>query len=165
MKFLALDFETANDYRNSACAIGLVLVENLKIISKAYHLIQPPQKWFKFTYIHGITWDQVKDEPAFDTVWKRIKPFWKGIDFATAHNASFDSSVLSACCQHYGIIKPEINFRCTMWASRKMWNIHPTDLSNVCKHFKIELNHHEALSDATACAKIMINAIKDGYAI
>ena len=34
MNFLALDFETANYYRDSACALGLVRVENDKIVDR-----------------------------------------------------------------------------------------------------------------------------------
>ena len=30
--FAALDFETANQYRSSVCSIGLVFVENNKIV-------------------------------------------------------------------------------------------------------------------------------------
>ena len=35
MNFLALDFETANYYRDSACALGLARVENDKIVERA----------------------------------------------------------------------------------------------------------------------------------
>jgi DNA polymerase III epsilon subunit-like protein len=38
------------------------------------------------------------------------------------------------------------------------WGIYPTKLSNVCERLAIELNRHEALSDAMARAKIMIAA-------
>jgi len=34
MNFLALDFETANYYRDSACALGLVRVEDDKIVEQ-----------------------------------------------------------------------------------------------------------------------------------
>jgi DNA polymerase-3 subunit epsilon len=165
MKFLAVDFETANYYRNSACAIGLVLVENNKIIDQCSHLIRPPQNWFIFTDIHGLSWNDVKNEPTFDIVWDRIKSYFEGIDFAAAHNASFDSGVLAACCEYYSLAKPKIDFRCTVQIARRMWKIYPTKLPNVCSHFNIPLNHHEALSDTLACAKIMMQAINDGFQI
>ena len=98
MNFLELDFETANYYRDSACALGLVRVENDKIVDRASFLIRPPYKYFVFTYIHGITWEDVKNEPTFEQHWKSIKPFFEEIDFAVAHNAIFDSNVLRACC-------------------------------------------------------------------
>lgn len=39
--FVAIDFETANPSRGSACAIGLVKVEKGKIVAKEVRLIDP----------------------------------------------------------------------------------------------------------------------------
>lgn len=155
-KFLAIDFETANQYRNSACSLGLVRVENNKIVHKSVHLIRPPSKEFLFTYIHGLSWNDVKNAPPFDVVWSQIKPLFEGVDFLAAHNATFDSSVLKACCATHNIQPPSLPFTCTMAVARKTWNLYPTKLSDVCRYLEIELNHHEALSDAHACAQIII---------
>ncbi len=161
--FLAIDFETANYYRDSACAVGLVLVQNNKIISKESFLIKPPSNWFVFTDLHGITWNDVKDKPTFKELWPTIKKYFRGIDFITAHNASFDRSVLNKCCDRYGLKPPAKPFLCTMQISRSFWGFEYYGLSDVCDYLKIPLNHHEALSDAVACAKIMIKTIKRGY--
>lgn len=155
-KFLAIDFETANQYRNSACSIGLVRVENNQIVHKSVHLIRPPYKLFTFTYIHGLSWNDVRTAPLFDEVWTEIKPYFEGVDFLAAHNATFDASVLKACCGTYDIQVPSLPFTCTMAVARKTWNLYPTKLSDVCRHLEIQLNHHEALSDAHACAQIII---------
>jgi DNA polymerase-3 subunit epsilon len=160
MNFLALDFETANYYRDSACALGLVRIENNEIVDRASFLIRPPYKYFVFTYIHGITWEDVEDEPTFEQHWKSIKPFFEGIDFAVAHNASFDSNVLRACCERHKIIVPKVDFRCTMKLSRQVFNLYPTNLPAVCNKFNINLQHHNALSDTLACAKIMMEILK-----
>ena len=161
MKFLAIDFETANTNRDSACAVAFVIVEDHKIIHKAEHLIRPPTKWFKFTDVHGITWEDVKHEMTFEEQWDIYEKYLDGIEFAAAHNAPFDRSVLQTCCKSYNIKVPEIEFRCTMQLSRDRWGIHPTTLADVCKEFKIPLKHHNAMSDALACAKIMIKAMKE----
>ncbi|NOT79312.1 MAG: 3'-5' exonuclease [Bacteriovoracaceae bacterium] len=155
-KFLAIDFETANYSRESACSIGIVRVENNKIVHKAVHLIKPPSREFIFTYIHGISWSDVKNAPTFKEVWKDIAPYFEGIDFLAAHNAKFDASVLKSCCSVYGITPPSVAIVCSMEIARKTWNLYPTKLSDVCSHLKIKLNHHEALSDAHACAQIVI---------
>jgi DNA polymerase-3 subunit epsilon len=42
--------------------------------------------------------------------------------------------------------------------ARKKWKLYPTKLPDVCRYLDIPLNHHEALSDAMACAKIVIAA-------
>lgn len=160
MKFLAIDFESANYYSDSACAIGLVRVENNTIVEKQTHLIRPPQTWFSFTDVHGITWKDVQNKPLFSEVWPKIKPMFDGVDFLVAHNSSFDEGVLRACCNTYGIEYPEIPFRCTVQISRRLWNIRPTKLNNVCDYFGIPLKHHNAASDTEACAEIMIRALQ-----
>ena len=160
MNFLALDFETANYYQDSACALGLVRVENDKIVVQESFLIRPPYRYFVFTYIHGIAWEDVQDKPSFAEHWNSIKPFFEGVDFAVAHNAGFDKNVLRACCNRHGIVIPDVDFKCTMKLSRKVFNLYPTNLPAVCRNFNIELQHHDALSDTLACARIMIEIIK-----
>lgn len=161
MKFLAIDFETANYERDSACAVGLALVENGIIIKKEALLIRPPSRWFVFTDIHGITWEDVERERTFGQHWKKIRPFFNKIDFAVAHSASFDAGVLRACCDLHDIETPDVEFRCTVRLSRQVWGIRPTTLPDVCRKLKIPLKHHDAMSDTLACAKIMIEVLKE----
>ncbi len=163
--FTAIDFETANYYRDSACAIGLVRVEDSKIVSKDFFLIRPPSSWFVFTDLHGISWEDVKDAPTFEELWPIIKKYFRGVGFIAAHNDSFDKSVLLKCCERYGINPPRKPFHCTMQISRNFWGFEYYSLEDVCDYFGIPLNHHEALSDALACAKIMIKTLKRGYLI
>ncbi len=160
MNFLAIDFETADYQPDSACAVGLVRVESGRIIKTQSHLIRPPRRHIHFTYVHGITWEDVEDQPTFAGVWQEIEPLLEGIDFLVAHNASFDKGVLEACCYKAGIEMPPIPFKCTMKLARQVWNLRPTNLPAVCRHFRIPLNHHDATSDSEACAKIMIEVLK-----
>jgi DNA polymerase-3 subunit epsilon len=159
MTFVALDFETADYGRDSACALGLARVDNGLIVDRAYHLIRPPRRTFVFTYIHGITWEDVRSAPTFGEIWPAISPFLRGAEFLVAHNASFDRGVLGACCRAAGIEPPAIPFQCTMRLSRRLWGIQPTTLPAVCRHFAIPLDHHNAASDTEACARIMIHAL------
>jgi len=78
-----------------------------------------------------------------------------------AHNASFDSSVLEACCEAARIRPPELGFHCTMRLSRQIWGIHPTRPPDVCRSLNLPLDHHDPLSDARACAYIVIKAIRE----
>ena len=156
--FVALDFETADNSPDSACALGLVRVENHRIVQRTYSLIKPPRQKFIFTYIHGITWEDVANQPTFGELWPTYSPMLEGIDFLAAHNASFDRSVLHRCCAAAGLEPPEIPFRCTVQLARRTWNIRPTKLNNVCDHLGITLKHHFAASDAEACALIVIAA-------
>jgi len=158
LNFVAIDFETANYRSDSACAVGLVKVADGKIVDTAVHLIRPPTQAFAFTPIHGLTWSDVAEADDFGQLWPRLEPFLDGAEFFAAHNASFDRRVLHACCETYGIVAPSLAFRCTVQIARRAWNIRPTKLSDVCRELAIALNHHEALSDAMACAQIVLAA-------
>ncbi|WP_169567390.1 3'-5' exonuclease [Sneathiella limimaris] len=162
-KFLAIDFETANYGADSACAIGLVRVENGAIVEEVSRLIQPPSPEFFFTHIHGLTFEDVALEPLFDGVWPDIEYLFQDVDFLSAHNSGFDKKVLNACCETFNIPPPEPEFVCTVKLARSMWNVRPTKLPNVAHFLNLELNHHDALSDSRACANIVIAAEKDGW--
>jgi len=161
MKFCAIDFETADYEPDSACAVGLVRVEEGTIVQREYYLIKPPRRNFFFSYLHGIQWEHVRHKPTFAKVWPRMERMMNGVDFLVAHNARFDRGVLHACCQRYNIEVPDIPFRCTMLTARKLWRLYPTNLPAVCRHFGIPLDHHNAASDTEACAQIMIMALDE----
>jgi DNA polymerase-3 subunit epsilon len=173
MKFCAIDFETADQGRDSACAVGLVRVEDGVVVRSAVQLLRPfrfeggdlfnpmPAS-FEFTRIHKITPAMVADMPTFTQAWPKLSELVKGVDFLAAHNAPFDSGVLAACCAAAGLPAPKARFLCTVRLSRSTWNIYPTKLSDVCAKLGIALDHHEALSDASACAQIVIAAHKKG---
>ncbi|MGV8073903.1 MAG: 3'-5' exonuclease [Syntrophobacteraceae bacterium] len=158
--FVAIDFETAGYGRDSACAVALVCVEKNRIVRRAYHLIRPPRKEFVFSYIHGITWKDVANEPSFVQLWPELSKMLDSFTFLAAHNASFDRSVLQACCEMSGLRPPGLPFLCTVNLARKVWNIRPTKLPHVCSRLGISLNHHNAASDAEACAQIVLAARK-----
>lgn len=159
MNFLAIDFETANRYPNSACSVGLVRVCDGEIAAQKTFLIKPPYEHFEFTHIHGISWNDVKRAPTFKEAWKKMAVFFDGIDFAVAHNAPFDKRVLTSCCSTYGITCPDVEFRCTVKLARSVLKIRPANLFNVCRQLFIPLHHHDAGSDAEACARIMIEVL------
>jgi len=95
-------------------------------------------------------------------LWPKIEHLFHNIDFLAAHNAGFDQNVLHKCCAAAGIVKPRIPFKCSMVMARRVWRIYPTNLASVCQRLSIPLNHHEASSDAEACAKIMIMGMELG---
>ena len=156
--FVALDFETADQGRDSACAVALVRVEKDRIVRRAYHLIKPPRTTFAFSYLHGITWRDVASKPRFGELWPDLSEMWEGAAFLAAHNASFDRSVLKACCAASGLTPPQLPFLCTVDLARRVWNIYPTKLPMVCDRLGISLKHHHAASDAEACARIVLAA-------
>ena len=158
--FVALDFETANHQPQSACAIGVVRVEDDQVVATESRLIRPPSRFFAFTDIHGITWDKVKSAPRFAEVWQDIQGIFDGALFIAAHNAGFDRGVLRACLEAAELPPPRLPFVCTMHMARRVLGMYPTGLAVVAQRLKVPLNHHDALSDANACAHIVIAASK-----
>lgn len=161
--FAAIDFETANYSPDSACAVGLAVVKGGRIVRREQHLIRPPDRQFVFTYLHGISWNDVRDAPTFGELWPAIRERIAGAGFLAAHNAPFDRNVLKSCCRAYGLHESLQPFVCTMKLARAVWRVFPTKLPDVCRHLSIPLRHHEAGSDAEACARIVIAAKKEGW--
>ena len=160
--FVAIDFETADYWADSACAVGLVRVENLQVVAKEVVLIRPPRPRVHFTSIHGITWAMVREAPSFAEIWPTLAPMLDGANAMVAHNASFDRAVLRACCTRAGLPVPGLPFVCTVNIARKKWNERPNNLPSVCARLGIALKHHDAGSDAEACARILIAAYEPG---
>jgi DNA polymerase-3 subunit epsilon len=165
MKLVAIDFETADYAADSACALGIVVIENGKIAKKGYRLIRPPRNRFVFSYIHGISWGDVKREATFSEVWDSFSDILRGANYFLAHNAPFDRRVLSACLATATEQPPSIPFICTVRVARSHWNFRPAGLSHVCAQLGIPLKHHDAASDAHACASIAVRAMKEGFSI
>jgi DNA polymerase-3 subunit epsilon len=165
MKIVAIDFETADYGADSACALGIVSIEDGRITQSTARLIKPPRQQFVFTYIHGITWNDVKSEASFGEVWDDFSEHWRDADYLVAHNAPFDRKVLFTCCAKAGRAKPAAPFVCTVRIARTHWKFKPANLAYVSGQLGIALKHHDAGSDALACASIAAQAMQEGFPI
>ena len=158
--FVAIDFETATVQRNSACSVGIVSFKDGEIIEEFHALIQPPNNEYAWrnTEIHGITTNDTKNIGSFDHIYPEIYKRLKGKTIV-AHNESFDRSVLKQSMALYGIESPDLNlhkkWECTM-KTYKAKGFKPFNLAACCSLMEIELQHHEALSDARACGWLFI---------
>ncbi len=121
-------------------------------------LIRPPRSRFHFTHVHGLRWQDVERCPTFGGVWPDLAPLLDGVEFLAAHNASFDRRVLEACCAAAGLPPPALPYRCTVQVARAAWRVFPTRLPDVCRFLAIPLVHHDPMSDAEACARIVVAA-------
>lgn len=160
MDYIAIDFETANSNNTSACSLGIVIVQGNKIEEK-YYLINPETHFDPYNIsIHHITEEDVKDSPTFPKVWEEIKDYFTGI--VVAHNAGFDLSVLKALIEKYNLEAPRVKICCTVKISQKLWkDILPNcKLNTISEYLEVEHNHHNALSDAYVCVKIVERAIR-----
>ncbi|MCC6201940.1 MAG: 3'-5' exonuclease [Gammaproteobacteria bacterium] len=161
--FAAIDFETANQRADSACAVGVTVVRDGAIVARSAQLLRPPSREFVFTHIHGLTWNDVREAPTFADFWPELRRQLDGLAFLAAHNAPFDRGVLAACCATHHLTPLPQPFACTVQIARSIWNIRPTRLPDVCRHLGIALRHHDAGSDAHACASIVLAALAAGW--
>lgn len=163
MKYTVIDFETANSKRSSACALGIVVVEDGKIIDELAFMIRPKDNYFASMNIgiHGIRPEDVEDEPEFDELYHLIFKKYLENQLVVAHNASFDMSVLRACLTEYDIPFPELDYLCTVKIAQRMWPDLPKHtLDVVSDYLNFKFKHHDAFDDARACANILIKSTK-----
>ena len=161
--FVAIDFETANEDRDSACAVAVAAGRDGRMVGSWSSRIRPPTPEFTFTYVHNLAWEDVREAPSFEEIWPELSRLLQSAEFVAAHNAPFDSSVLTACCRRYGLRPPEVPFECTVQLARTQWSIYPTKLPDVCRRLGIPLRHHVVESDAEACARIVLAAEAVGW--
>lgn len=161
MDFTAIDFETANSSRSSACALGLVQVRDGVVTAEYDWLIDPRQRFDGMNIaIHGITPSMVKGKPTFAELWPTIEPLLQG-EIVIAHNASFDMSVLRYCLDDSSLSYPDFKYMCTYLLGKKMLQELPSHKLNVVsEHFGIRLKHHDALDDARASALILLKLME-----
>lgn len=163
MNFVALDFETANYPRESACSVGLVRFVDGAAADSFYSLIRPPVLYIRpeFTQIHGLTVEDVRHAPAFPDIWDSgILPFIGNLPLA-AHHAAFDIGVLSGALEYYGLASPRLKYFCTLALARAVWpELKSHSLPRLGEEFRIAYNAHNALDDARACGIIACMAAR-----
>lgn len=163
MNFVAIDFETANEKRNSPCSLGLTVVKDSQIILEKYWLIRPKELRFApmNVWIHGIREGDVSCEKEFHTLWPEILPYLEN-NLVVAHNASFDMSVLRSTLDLYDLPYPTFDYCCTMVMSKHFYAyLDNAKLNTVSHHLGHQFTHHHASADATACAHILLAISKE----
>jgi len=161
MNFTAIDFETANSSRGSACAVGVCTVQGGEIAQSAQYLIRPDPPFFSpFNIsIHGITPDDVANAPSFADIWPEVLASISGP--LVAHSASFDISVIRRSLDDAGIDYPDSDYYCTRVISKLTWPGMPTyALDHIAQYLGISFQHHRAAEDARACALVALEACR-----
>lgn len=161
-KIAAIDFETANNRPNSACQIGIVVLNDFEVVEKKVWLIRPPELYFSpfCVRVHGITARDCIDAPTWSELWPEIKLLLQGA-VLLGHNVGFDARVLEASCSHLGIDVPSHDLLCSRVVAKRAWPELPGHgLANVAQHLNIRFKHHDALEDAIASAEVVSQAAK-----
>ena len=161
--FATIDFETATSSRDSACALGAVVVENGEIVAREGWLIRPPGNAYDgFNMnLHGIGPQDTEGAPGFGAVWDEAMGLLEG-KHLWAHSAAFDMSVLrhSATGDSYELPSPVV-YGCTYMIAKTTWpNRWSYSLATLANDLGIALNHHDPVSDAEAAAHLLLLAIE-----
>jgi DNA polymerase-3 subunit epsilon len=149
--FTAIDFETAQPVRSSICQVGLVRFEAGRMVRELCILVRPPDNRYLnwFTDIHGIRPEDTARAPTFAEVWPQLQPLIAGQQVVAHNGFGFDFNVLRQTLAYYGLPEPTFEGICTHRIFRQ-------NLADLCVEHGIELNHHDALSDARACAALYL---------
>ncbi|MFE8885040.1 exonuclease domain-containing protein [Pseudarthrobacter enclensis] len=161
LDFTAIDFETANGFRGSPCAVGLTKVRGGRIVEEASWLMRPPANHDHFDFhnvrIHGISAADVAGQPRFGDLFPEIGAFI-GDDVLAAHNAAFDLGVIRSALEVSGLPGPAYDYVCTVMLSRRCYSLVSNSLPFAAEEAGVPLvRHHDAGEDARACAGILID--------
>lgn len=162
-RIVSIDFETASGKRESVCSIGFVVEENGQIIEEKEILVNPKMEFSKRCIdIHGIKPEDVENAPTWDMVWNEVEEFVTDTTLVIAHNIrSTELVCIRDCCTKYNMKVPkfaklysEMAYDTLKIAQENLPGICNHKLDTLCNLFGIELDHHNALSDAKACLEL-----------
>ena len=151
LSFTALDIETADHVNHFICQIGIVKVINGVISEKFMSLIQPPNNIYSIHNfnVHGISPEMTQNSPTFYEVWPKIRHYFDD-QIIVCHNSAFNIPKVENTLHYYNLPVPRFRTECTLKLFGKK-------LEDCCADFSIDLSkHHDALEDATACAKLFL---------
>lgn len=159
--FVAIDFETANGKRASACSVGLARFGADGVLVDTFHSLILPHRDYRFfnpfnTKIHGIRDADVAHAPEWDVVSPQVQMFMGDLP-VVAHNFAFDGSVMDNLADLYRLPRVANQRICTLKLSRTVYSHLPkATLDTVFGHLfpGQKLNHHDAEADAIAAGMI-----------
>ena len=170
-KYVVVDLETSGLDKNRDYIIELaaVKIENGIICNKFSTLVYTPQMKClppEVEGLTGITYEQLKDAPLVDEVLQKLYKFANGC-ILVIHNLPFQFAFLRNwgfwCGVHFD--KFEKDAIDTIDLARQVLGdkVKNFKLATLAEYFNIEFNHHRALDDAEATAKIFLELAKKTY--
>lgn len=159
--FCAIDFETANSFRGSPCAVGMARVVDGEVVETRRLLMRPPSSCDDFDgfniSLHRITPEMVKGEPRFRDRLPEIVAFIGDLP-VVAHNAAFDLGVLRDACDESNVRWPTLSYACTLVLARQTYSLLSYSLPWVAEAAGAPLDgHHDPEADAVAAAHVFLD--------
>lgn len=159
--FSVIDVETANSSRASVCQVGIVRVRNGAIHDEWISLVNPQQKFGRYQVnTHGIRAPDVEGSPKFPEVYPRIRDLLTGT--VTVSHSDFDHQAMDQSADRFGLPRLDLPWLDSIAVARKAW----PDLSgqggyglkSLSAFLDFRFEHHDALEDARAAARVMLAA-------
>lgn len=161
--FCAIDLETTgiNPFTEKIIEIGAVKFDLNGIIDTFECMIDPeiriPSDSMK---IHGISNDMVSGQKKINDIMKPFSEF-VGDSILVIQNPSFDISFLEMEYMRYGKkFRYNTAYDTVILSRRAFPGLENYKLDTLCGHLNIDLKHHRAFSDASACMSVFLHAIK-----
>lgn len=141
---------------------------NRQLTGNTLHLYFNPQRDIppEATSIHGITWEQVKDQPTFDEDVDKIISFIEGAELII-HNAKFDLKFLD---HHFAQLQKQVTLNYTksvidtLILARKKFPGAKNSLDALCDRFKVDRTnriYHGALIDCELLAYVYLELTRE----
>ena len=161
--FVVFDIETTgfSAEMDRIIEIGAVKVEKGQITDKFSTFVNPKRPIpFRITELTSITDDMVIDAPEIEVVLPKFLEF-VGDAVLVAHNASFDVGFIEQNCKMQGLEKSFTSVDTVALGRVLLPSLSKYKLDVVAKALGISLeNHHRAVDDAGATAKIFVKFIE-----
>ncbi len=168
-KITYFDVEYANSENKSICQIG-VMCEDYETGDPVYPelriMVNPEDKFDEYCVkVHGITANQVSNEPNFAEIWKEIEKYFTNAIIVGHNVASSDLDALAKNLRRYNLDIPEMYYICTLELSKQYVKRHLVEnysLSTLCNYYDIDIdNEHDAFDDACACADLFKTLVSE----
>ena len=170
VSFAVVDFETTglNPETDRIVQLAAIIMNGEGDIVDSFDTIVKPESPSEYQHgaehIHGISAEQVANGMPLRKALEQLWSISSGNVF-TAHNAAFDLGFLHAESERVGI-EGRIEFHIdTLELSRRTTGADTTRRHNLfalCEHYGIERDQvHDAKSDATATAQLLMHLIKE----
>lgn len=153
-EFLTLDVETANQHRRSICqlaVVGYVAGECHVLIDR---FVDPKEDFGYYqTRKHRIAAGNVEDCPSFADLYDLIVSTVESRPVFCHSN--FDQQAIDAACMFHQLPLVDVRWIDSCYLAKRLLPGQQSKLNALCDHYGVEFEHHDAMEDAIATAKVL----------
>jgi DNA polymerase-3 subunit epsilon len=155
-RFIAVDFESANNNPCSVCAVGYAIADKGRVVTTGYWLCRPFPDFFEpaSIQVHGIRPYDVQDAKTFADILVRLRAI-AGDRPWVAHNSGSEAMSVRDFCARKGVAPPDNPILCSQKLYEKFLPGRKAGLASASSVLGIRLDLHDARSDAKASAEIV----------